>query len=55
MYTQPFGDVEQVAYHHVDQPPAVPSEHQLSAGRRTMRSRTAGTLRRLAAAVDPAI
>ena len=54
MYSQPFGDIEQVAYHHADQPRAVPSEHQLPAGRRRMRTRTARTLRRLAAAVDPA-
>ena len=54
MYTQPFGDIEQVAAHHVDQPRGVPPEHHLPAGRRTMRTRTAHSLRRLAAVVDPA-
>jgi len=54
MHTQAFGDIGQAACHHVDQPRAVPPEYRLPARRRTMRSRTAGTLRRLAAAVDPA-
>ncbi len=53
MHAQPITDLEQVARHHIDQRLALAQQHRLCAGRGTLRCRTARTLRRLAAAVDP--
>ncbi len=53
MHAQPITDLEQVARHHIDQRLAVAQQHRLCASRGGLRCRTARTLRRLAAAVDP--
>ena len=53
MHNQPYGDVERVAHHHIEQRLAAAQAQRLCHGRNTLRCRTARTLRRLAAVFDP--
>ena len=53
MHTQPYGDLERVAHHHIEQRLAVAQAQRLCRSGNTLRCRTARTLRRLAAVFDP--